>query len=63
MTWRDDNGVGYLLARNACHGVVGELARLACDLLPRGCLDSEEAKEPSAAFGERRRPDPGKFGR
>ncbi len=50
-------------AFNARHGGVGGLARLAHDLLLRGYLDSEEAKELSAAFGERRRPDPGKFGR
>lgn len=50
-------------AFNARHGGVSGLARLAHDLLLRGYLDSEEAKELSAAFGERRRPDPGKFGR
>ena len=50
-------------AFNARHGGVGGLARLAHDLLLRGYLDSEEAKELSAAFGERRRPDPGRFGR
>ena len=50
-------------AFNARHGGVGGLARLAHDLLLRGYLDSEEAKELSAAFGERRRPDPGNFGR
>ena len=62
----EDVVVVFALAKGAFdarHGGVGGLARLARDLLPRGCLDSEEAKEPSAAFGERRRPDPGKFGR
>lgn len=50
-------------AFNARHGGVGGLARMAHDLLLRDYLDSAESKELSAAFGERRRPDPDKFGR
>ena len=47
---------------NARHGGVGGLARLAHDLLLRTYLDSEESKELSAAFGDRRKPDPTRFG-
>ena len=50
-------------AFNARHGGVGGLARMAHDLLLRDYLDSAESKELSAAFGERRKPDPDKFGR
>ena len=49
-------------AFNARHGGVGGLARLAHDLLLRGYLDSEESKELSAAFAERRAPDADRFG-
>jgi naphthoate synthase len=35
---------------------------MAHDLLLRGYLDSDESKELSQAFGERRKPDPEKFG-
>ena len=49
-------------AFNARHGGVGGLARLAHDLLLRDYLDSEESKELSKAFGERRPPDADKFG-
>ena len=49
-------------AFNARHGGVGGLARLAHDLLLRSYLDSEESKELSAAFGDRRKPDPSRFG-
>ncbi len=49
-------------AFNARHGGVGGLARMAHDLLLRDYLDSEESKELSKAFGERRAPDSDKFG-
>ena len=47
---------------NARHGGVGGLARLAHDLLLRQYLNSEEAAELSAAFGNKRTPDADKFG-
>ena len=47
---------------NARHGGVGGLARLAHDLLLRQYLNSEEAAELSAAFGNKRTPDSDKFG-
>lgn len=50
-------------AFNARHGGVSGLARVAHDLLLRSYLESEESHELSAAFGERRKPDPSKFGR
>src|SRR5690606_1166808 len=50
-------------AFNARHGGVAGLARVAHDLLLRSYLESEESHELSAAFGERRKPDPSKFGR
>lgn len=50
-------------AFNARHGGVAGLSRLAHDLLLRGYLPSEESRELAGAFAERRRPDPGKFGR
>lgn len=50
-------------AFNARHGGVGGLSRMAHDLLLRGYLDTEEHHELAASFAERRRPDPGKFGR
>ncbi len=49
-------------AFNARHGGVGGLARMAHDLLLRDYLDSEESKELSKSFAERRKPDAGKFG-
>ncbi|MEQ8652399.1 MAG: enoyl-CoA hydratase-related protein [Kiloniellales bacterium] len=49
-------------AFNARHGGVGGLARLAHDLLLRSYLDSDESRELSKAFGERRKPDPEAFG-
>ena len=49
-------------AFSARHGGVGGLARLAHDLLLRQYLDSEESHELGAAFAERRKPDPDKFG-
>jgi naphthoate synthase len=50
-------------AFNARHGGVSGLARMAHDLLLRQYLESEESKELGAAFGQRRTPDPDKFGR
>lgn len=49
-------------AFGARHGGVGGLSRLAHDLLLRGYLESEESKELSTAFRERRSPDTDKFG-
>ena len=49
-------------AFNAKHGGVSGLSRVAHDLLLRPYLDSEESKELSASFGERRTPDPETFG-
>jgi naphthoate synthase len=49
-------------AFNARHGGVSGLSRMAHDLLLRAYLPSDEAKELSAAFAERRPPDSGKFG-
>src|SRR5450830_2194920 len=49
-------------AFNARHGGVAGLSRMAHDLLLRGYLDSDESKELSQAFGERRKPDAEKFG-
>ena len=42
---------------------VNGLGRIAHDLLLREYLDTEEAKEMSASFGEKRDPDASKFGR
>ncbi len=50
-------------AFGARHGGVSGLARMAHDLLLRGYLNTEESKELSKAFGERRKPDPTKFGK
>ncbi|MEO7402875.1 MAG: enoyl-CoA hydratase-related protein, partial [Burkholderiales bacterium] len=49
-------------AFNARHGGVGGLARMAHDLLLRGYLETDESHELSAAFRERRKPDPDTFG-
>ena len=49
-------------AFGARHGGVGGLSRLAHDLLLRGYLETEESKELSKAFRERRAPDTDKFG-
>src|SRR3990172_8173373 len=49
-------------AFNARHGGVAGLAHMAHDLLLRGYLESDESHELSQAFGERRKPDPEKFG-
>lgn len=50
-------------AFNARHGGVSGLSRMAHDLLLRSYLTSAESKELSKAFGEKRKPDPAKFGR
>ena len=49
-------------AFQARHGGVAGLARVAHDILLRQYLDSEESKGLGAAFTERRKPDPEKFG-
>jgi naphthoate synthase len=49
-------------AFNARHGGVSGLARLAHDLLLRPYLNTDESKELSASFRERRPPDPDTFG-
>jgi naphthoate synthase len=50
-------------AFNARHGGVSGLSRMAHDLLLRAYLETDESKELGKAFGERRPPDPSKFGR
>ena len=50
-------------AFNARHGGVGGLSRISHDLLLPGYLRTQEAKELSAAFAGRRKPDADKFGR
>ena len=47
----------------ARHGGVAGLSRMAHDLLLRGYLNTTESKELSAAFHEKRDPDPSTFGR
>lgn len=49
-------------AFGARHGGVGGLARISHDLLLRQYLDSDESKELSKAFSEKRAPDGSKFG-
>ncbi|KJK22197.1 crotonase [Burkholderiaceae bacterium 16] len=49
-------------AFNARHGGVSGLSRMAHDLLLRGYLNSGEHDELAAAFTERRKPDPSRFG-
>jgi naphthoate synthase len=49
-------------AFNARHGGVSGLARVAHDLLLRPYLNTEESKELSKSFAERRSPDPETFG-
>ena len=49
-------------AFNARHGGVSGLSRMAHDLLLRGYLNTDESKELSKAFGEKRQPDATKFG-
>jgi naphthoate synthase len=50
-------------AFNARHGGVSGLSRVSHDLLLPGYLRTQESKELSAAFAERRKPDTDKFGR
>ena len=50
-------------AFNARHGGGAGLSRMAHDLLLRSYLDSDESQELSAAFAEKRKPDPSKFGK
>jgi naphthoate synthase len=49
-------------AFGARHGGVGGLGRLSHDLLLGLYLDTDESKELGKAFGEKRKPDPKKFG-
>jgi naphthoate synthase len=49
-------------ALNARHGGVSGMSRMAHDLLLRAYLETDESKELSKAFGEKRSPDPSKFG-
>lgn len=49
-------------AFNARHGGVSGLSRMAHDLLLRSYLETDESKELSKAFAERRKPDSAKFG-
>lgn len=49
-------------AFNARHGGVSGLSRMAHDLLLRQYLDTEESKELSKSFGEKRPPDADTFG-
>ncbi len=50
-------------AFNARHGGVSGLSRVTHDLLLGQYLGTEEAKELSASFNQRRKPDPSKFGK
>ncbi|MCL7999520.1 enoyl-CoA hydratase-related protein [Brucella sp. 21LCYQ03] len=50
-------------AFNARHGGVGGLSRVTHDLLLSQYLTTDEHDELSAAFNEKRKPDPTKFGR
>lgn len=50
-------------AFNARHGGVGGLSRVTHDLLLRQYLGTEEAKELSASFREKRSPDTSRFGK
>lgn len=49
-------------AFNARHGGVSGMSRMAHDLLLRQSLETEESRELSKTFSERRKPDPSKFG-
>src|SRR5690606_5894701 len=49
-------------AFHARHGGAAGLSRMAHDQLLRGYLNTDESKELSASFNERRKPDPEKFG-
>lgn len=50
-------------AFNARHGGVSGLSRMAHDLLLRGYLETDEAKELSQSFAQKRKPDTKKFGK
>jgi naphthoate synthase len=50
-------------AFNARHGGVSGLSRMAHDLLLRAYLEGDEAHELAAAFAEKRKADPSKFGK
>jgi len=50
-------------AFNARHGGVAGLSRVTHDLLLRPYLNTDESKELSKSFGERRAPDSSKFGK
>ena len=50
-------------AFNARHGGVSGLSRMAHDLLLRAYLKTDESKELSKAFAEKRKPDASKFGK
>jgi naphthoate synthase len=50
-------------AFNARHGGVAGLSRMSHDMLLRLYLDTDESKEMSASFAERREPDFSKFGK
>ena len=60
----DAEAFGFWLkaAFGARHGGVGGLSRVAHDLLLRGYLETDEAKELGSSFRERRSPDADKFG-
>jgi naphthoate synthase len=49
-------------AFNARHGGVSGLSRMAHDLLLRSYLETDESKELSKSFAEKRKPDPDRFG-
>jgi naphthoate synthase len=49
-------------AFNARHNGVSGLSRMAHDLLLRSYLESDESKELSKSFAEKRKPDPSRFG-
>ncbi len=49
-------------AFNARHGGVSGLSRMAHDLLLRSYLETDESKELSKSFAEKRKPDAEKFG-
>jgi naphthoate synthase len=50
-------------AFTARHGGVSGLARVTHDLLLRPYLETDESHELSAAFREKRKPDPDTFGK
>src|SRR5688572_18737790 len=49
-------------AFNARHNGVSGLSRMAHDLLLRSDLESDESKQLSKSFAEKRKPDPSRFG-